>query len=48
MNDWLSVLFFIGLLLVITEHNFKEKFKYFSQKQNSKEKYYKKQRSKSI
>ena len=35
MNDWLSILFFIGLLLVIADHNSKEKYSK-DQKQRSK------------
>jgi hypothetical protein len=26
MNEWLAILFFIGLLLVIVDHNSKEKY----------------------
>jgi hypothetical protein len=42
MNEWLSILFFIGLLLVIADHNSKEKYVHVK---NSKDQ---KQRSKSF
>jgi len=34
MSEWLAILFFIGLLLVIADHNSKEKYSHFQRERS--------------